>query len=249
MSVTTNKLIIVSTGTLLAGGAGGYILADRILKSKYEAIAQEEIDSVKETYKRLYKQEEFATPATTAMTLARERGEEIIEEQSYSGAPLDYQLVDEIADTVNELNEMGTVVPPVINIFNKTVVLENDEPDLSDRGPDEPYHISVDEFMENESDYEQATIMWYDGDGILVDERDERIDDVDSTIGIKHLSYFGRASKEAHIVYVRNERIRMDFEIVKSDERYAVAILGMDEDLLDDDGRTPRGKKKHARDD
>ena len=104
----------------------------------------------------------------------------------------------------------------------------------------EPYVISRLEFEDNEAGYDQISLTYYDGDDTLCDDKDSRIPDIDRVIGQRNLEYFGHASDDERVVYVRNEKFGTDYEIFKNDGEYTVMVLGLsDEDL----GREPQRKK------
>ena len=95
--------------------------------------------------------------------------------------------------------------------------------------PDKPYIIHHDEFYENETDYEQATLTYYEGDDTLADEKDVPVPDEDSVVGEDALVAFGHGSKDKNVVFVRNDKLELDFEIVKSNGKYSVEVLGLDD--------------------
>lgn len=76
----------------------------------------------------------------------------------------------------------------------------------------EPYVIEPTEFGELE-DYAQVSLMFYT-DGVLADENDDPINDVDDLIGTDSLTHFGEYEDDS--VYVRNERLKCDYEILLS---------------------------------
>ena len=79
-----------------------------------------------------------------------------------------------------------------------------------------PYVISPDEFGE---DYETETLTFY-ADGVLVYYvSDELVEDVDATIGSDSLSHFGEYEDDA--VYVRNDSLKRDFEILRDSAKYS----------------------------
>ena len=95
--------------------------------------------------------------------------------------------------------------------------------ELPNRSIDTPYVISHEEFMQGEKEYVQSSLRWYDGDDILVDDKNVPIDEVDMTVG-DCVHRFGHGSKDPRIVYVRNERMEVDFEVVKDDNSYASVV-------------------------
>lgn len=78
-----------------------------------------------------------------------------------------------------------------------------------------PYVIDPSEY--GDLDYKQVSLNYYD-DGVLTYENDDVIDDIDSLVGKDSLSHFGEY--EADTVYVRNDRLKIDFEILADTRRY-----------------------------
>ena len=78
-----------------------------------------------------------------------------------------------------------------------------------------PYVISPDEVGELE-DYETVSLTYY-ADEVLADEQDHMIEDLEGTVGEESLSHFGEYEDDS--VYVRNDRLKCDFEILR-DERF-----------------------------
>ena len=99
-----------------------------------------------------------------------------------------------------------------------------------ERNPDEPYIISVDEYMNDREEYDKNTVTYFEEDDVLVDEREQVIPDVDSTVGNDSLTKFGHKSNDTKVVYVRNERIESDFEILLDTRSYSETVLGIREE-------------------
>lgn len=90
----------------------------------------------------------------------------------------------------------------------------------------EPYIVTLEDHMEGQDGYDVSTLTYYDGDDVLCDSRDEIVDDVDGMINFYSLSRFGYLSNDANIVYVRNDRLKMDFEVCRVDGRYSEIVAG-----------------------
>lgn len=82
---------------------------------------------------------------------------------------------------------------------------------------DEPYVIPADEFGFFE-DFEEITLTYY-SDDILTDDQDHIIDDRESIIGRDALSRLTNSDDET--VYVRNEKLKADYEICYDYKRFA----------------------------
>ena len=81
----------------------------------------------------------------------------------------------------------------------------------------DPYVISADEFGFFE-DFEEITLTYY-SDAILADDQDRIIEDKESIIGRDALSRLTNTDDET--VYVRNEKLKVDYEICYDYKRFA----------------------------
>lgn len=85
---------------------------------------------------------------------------------------------------------------------------------------DKPYVISPEEFGEL-AGYGKISLTYY-ADGILTDENDEEVDDVDEIVGTESLEHFGEYEDDS--VFVRNDRLKCDYEILLDQRPYADAL-------------------------
>ena len=93
-------------------------------------------------------------------------------------------------------------------------------------GQPKPYVITIDEFAGEEDLYDKVTIYYYDEDDTIADENEEIVSDVESVVGGDSLLRFGEGSGDYDIVYVRNERIRIDYEVIRLHRNYQETVLG-----------------------
>lgn len=100
------------------------------------------------------------------------------------------------------------------------------EEELVNRSPDVPYVISLEEFTDGSEGFEQTTVTYFEGDDVLSDESDKIIEDIANTVSEETLYRFGHGSKDNNVVYVRNEKLNLDFEILRSHRKYAQEVLG-----------------------
>lgn len=82
-----------------------------------------------------------------------------------------------------------------------------------------PYVISPDEFGEFE-DYDTISLTYY-ADQVLVDDGGDKIEDVDDVVGMESLTRFGEYEDDS--VFVRNDRLRCDYEILMDERTYSEA--------------------------
>lgn len=87
------------------------------------------------------------------------------------------------------------------------------------------YIIHETEFGEND-DYASETLVYFKEDGVLVDSNDQPIDDSNKVIGPDENLKFGFLSNGHDTVYIRNETLEVDLEVLRDSGSYVEKILG-----------------------
>lgn len=85
---------------------------------------------------------------------------------------------------------------------------------------DKPYVISPEEFGEDE-EYEKISLTYY-ADQVLADENDELVEDVEGAVGFESLTHFGEYEDDS--VFVRNDRLKCDYEILLDQRTYSDVV-------------------------
>lgn len=181
----------------LAGATVGAATAWVCLRKRYEQIAQEEIDSVKAAFAE-------KKPVFTNTT----RDEEQEENQHKADIA---KLKPDLVDYAAKLQEEGYV--NYTEHSKKNTEEKKEEPML-----DTPYVISPDEFGTSDN-YTQISLVYYDGDEVLADEEDDVVEDIAGTVGEDFAEHFGEYEDDS--VFIRNDRLRCDYEICKDNRSYA----------------------------
>lgn len=83
-------------------------------------------------------------------------------------------------------------------------------------GVDKPYVIQPSDFGEFD-DYEKISLT-YTADGVLLDDMNEIVDDIEETVGEDSLEHFGEYEDDS--VYVRNDAKKCDYEILLGQRNY-----------------------------
>lgn len=172
-----NKETLNNIIALFVGAGIGSAVTWKLVKNKYKDLAQAEIDSVKEVYKR--KEQHFAGCRNEKLESSDEdrlRYEKTIDDMGY----------DNISEEKEEVNK------------------EEDEEMHT------PYVISPEDY-DTLDDYETESLIYYEKDHVLTDERDNVIKNVDDLIGEESLNHFGEFEDDS--VFVRNDQLKTDFEI------------------------------------
>ena len=147
-------------------------------------------------------------------------------------------------DLRREINEIGRQNKiDIAKAFTQSLgysELEDDEDDEDDE--DEFEDDPSDDLLDHErpptviskavfdepSMYEKVTLQYYARDDTLADE-DGTIDNVEFVVGSHSLTRFGGISGDPNIVYVRNYRMEVDYEVVRDKRSYIEAVIGFED--------------------
>ena len=191
---TSTKLFIFAAGAAI-GSAVAWLYA----KKYYEQIANEEIESMKEWLARRVEEQDEAAE------------EETPEPATKSVSPSAKPDLMEYASKVKDLSYFD---------YSR----RNEKPEEPEKPDDEevdildePYVIKPEIFGE-EDDYEEVSLTHY-ADGVLCDEQDNPIEDVDGLVGADYAEHFGEYEDDS--VFIRNDRLKIDFEILADQRNFS----------------------------
>lgn len=178
------------------GTAVGSVASMKYFKTKYERIADEEIESVKKSFTQLMKKSDILNKKTDSNPKNNSNS---------------------ISDNTKGKETLNKVVSKLdYTSFSKSTTkeeVENDKPE-----GDLPYIIPPEQV--GEDDYECNTYTLY-SDGVLTDELNDVVEEEDLAYLIgsrdvfKHIDDYGNGA-----VYVRNDFLGTDFEIIRCLEAY-----------------------------
>lgn len=183
----------------VSGAAIGSVVTWKLIEKKYKDLADEEIESVIETFKnrkpRITKDEvkETVEKVINKWKEPKETVENIVTAEGYS---------IENEEEIDEDDES-----------NYTVNVDNDIEVIT------PYVITPEQFGEY-NEYGTKTLTYY-ADNVLTDEVDNPItsDEMVTMIGPDALDHFGEYEDDS--VYIRDETNEMDYEILKSEKMFS----------------------------
>ena len=191
MKDTLSNVLIFAVGAAVGSAVTYYLV-----KTKYEQIAQEEIDSVKSEFaKHVYAGPQDSDEAETEKN-------DIPEEEPVDGFTREYTgMVQKLG-----YHNYSDVEP---------VNIKRDKDDISEESTAARV-ISPEEF--GEEDYKIVELTYW-ADGVLTDIKNKPIQDVDGLIGKGTLKRFGEYEPDA--LHVRNDEKKIDFEIMRDLKRYS----------------------------
>lgn len=179
--------------TFLLGAATGVGCSALLLKKYYENIANEEIESVKKSFSNKAKKES---------------------NENKENENKDKDKENEHAKKIEELE----TIKKVIQDHNYSAY---SKPEKEDAKMDEkPYVIPPEDFADLD-DYETVSLTYY-SDGVLTDDMNEVVDDIEGTVGEDSLTHFGEYEDDS--VFVRNDERKCDYEILLDDRAYSEVV-------------------------
>lgn len=89
------------------------------------------------------------------------------------------------------------------------------------------YIIHADEYIQGDYEFKQETVTYYAEDDIMADMEDTPIYNYYDRMGELK---FGHGSKDKSVVYIRNERLNREWEVLLHHGSYEVEVKGLYED-------------------
>ena len=206
--------LVTVVATSVAAGGGSYYYFQKRFNDEFETelrlAVEEEVANTTKFYAMLRK-EEYPT--------ANDAAEELLDAVVETTVGI---LTDEGYTSEKAAQGLTEVVR---NVFTNAAATEWDaDAEEAQRDPSKPYILEHDEFYSSEN--QSVTLNYFEGDNTLSDEKDEHIADMDGVVGEENLSRFGHGSRDPNVLYVRNETLDLDFEIVRNDGKYTEQVLG-----------------------
>ena len=194
------KSKVINVLMFAAGAAIGSVVTWKVVKARYERIVQEELESIRETF--------IVVGPDADQDQAEESDEEGQQECAGQINWEELEDLDEEDDEDDDKVQYANIVKNYTNEKGGAIMTSK-----------EPYVISPYDFGELD-DYHQIELTYY-ADGILEDEEYHIVTNAEELIGPKALFTFGEYEDDS--VFVRNERLMTDFQILKDYRTYSEA--------------------------
>lgn len=187
--------LLFGVGGVIVGSVAAFFITKHTLKEKYEKQADEEVESVKQVYKKHYE------------------------------AVMGEVKVDEELKTSEKISNNEVTTKPVNKVDysepyrDSTSIYKSTSPEsLSERPstsvktkikPKKIVILTPEEFFDSKN---EAQTLYYYKDGILCDDNNNIIKDTTSIVGEEALNDFGKYEEDT--VYVHNDTTGLDYEII-----------------------------------
>ena len=196
MNTNISKLFMFAVGATI-GSFSAWFYA----KKRYEKIANDEIRSMREYFRR--------------------REKELLEDDETEGEPDSSEEGNDSSEKENDKDIYSNIIKEsgYVRYSKSSNRDDSEEKDEKDNVDVEPYVIRPDLF-DTLDDYESMTLTYY-ADGVLADMFDVPIDNPDTLVGTDFVDCFNADEVDGDVVYVRNERKKTDFEIIEDLRNYS----------------------------
>ena len=196
-----NKDLLSKVLLFISGACVGSVVTWKLVEKKYQQIAQEEIDSVKEALGY------FNEPETEVEPKSKDEDDEDDEDDQFD------------RNTESAREELANICKEQGYDYNGISKKEGEE----EMAENKPYVISPEEFDEN--GYKTKTLFYYNDD-VVTDERGKvlREETIEKLIGKESLTTFGQYESDS--VFVRNDDLKTDYEILADERNYHEMFMG-----------------------
>lgn len=228
------------------GAAAGYYVAKRQLHDYYEARLQKETEDVRYFFQEKHDAKLKSVMEDNERSMSEmDKPSEVLDEtgtdvetgfaegllsDEATKALTDYQGISVAPSTLaQEMDLVGNIARRKVQeaITIEEEAREAEELDAATKTHEEPGPrlINFTMYDANEGDYEQHTVTYFAKGGEVADENDQKLskETVDKHIGDYNLEQLG---ENRTTIYVRNDRYKMDYEIVWDPNSYDVSVLG-----------------------
>lgn len=215
------------------GAATGAFIAIKLLEDHYAAMADEEIEAVKKMAREKIKEitDKYEKDSAEVKEVIK-KNEEVVNNvykkvvRDYSkpdlamaAATIHSQIVDEKEKTEYPRDDEDEDMD---ELEEEMYEKEAESDKLNERYNIEPYLITEEEFSNERLHYDKETLWYYLEDKVLCYDDEGLVDDSVDLIGDETLDFIN----EDQTIYIRNDRMGSDFEIICLRKSYQVEVLG-----------------------
>jgi len=191
-------------------------------------LTDEELEQIQSDNRQM-QAEDAAVGTTPEGTVAYSDADETVEIENSPAVPPGETIQETRAKL---LEKIDPYMPDdsTAHEFDRVVRLN----DIADQTP--PFIIPESDYQIEDVDgekYEKIAVTYYPNERVLVYEEDEsEVEDINAVIGWENLNSWGDRSGDPNVVFVRNHRIRADYEVIRDEENRPPAhvIYGMDKE-------------------
>lgn len=246
-------LVAVGLGAAVVSGAASHLITKHVLTTKFERLMEEELDKTREFYanrQTVTIDDQIDVPDPIELLRATKASKEA----HPSNGKTDYKAISDNNEFVAEgppdpallnVTENGPIVAVKKNVFlDAETEAEWLAANQANQDANLPYIISKVDFLENEDEWPSLSFSYFEADGVLADETEEMLEDIEAVVGQKNLERMGWLSQDPNTIYIRVPEHETYIEVTRSTGSYAAEVHGFQHG---DDTFEPRRKGGRVR--
>jgi hypothetical protein len=179
----------------------------------------------------------YSDPEEKQVSDVMKRAQEHMAEYASAAVPMQATkalALDEVttdpSDIPDEITIDGTTYETV-EVLSQSV-FDLKEPSAEELGKEIhrkfPYIISIEEWSLTEQQYAKTTLTYYEGSKTLADDKESILPNLKYLIGEDAVNHFGHDDDNPQTVFVRNDKLKADFEVILDVRTYNEAVFGID---------------------
>jgi len=90
--------------------------------------------------------------------------------------------------------------------------------------------IGEDDYATRKQEYEKENAYFYDGDSVWLTEDGNVIENPNTLFGANIHLQFGSQSTDPDSVFLRNDALMCDYQLIRLHEHYSISVLGLEEE-------------------
>lgn len=221
-------LVAVGVTAALAGAAVSHFVTKKVMKTRYEMLMEEELEKTREFFAN---REHIAIDPSEPIIDPEDMLSKIEQVVQKTTDDMNEFLVDAPQPQLMKLAEKGSEAVGVKrNAFEEADITKLwDAQNDAAIAENKAHVITKPEFFEAENDWPQLSFTYFDGDGVLADEREAQVE-AERTVGVMNLTRFGWLSEDDNVVYIRNPDLEVEYEVTQSMGTYAAEVHGFNQE-------------------
>lgn len=210
-----NTMLKIAAGFVL-GAAAGSLVTYFVLRDSFQANADEQIENMRAYYiKYPPTEKERKAPEEKIDTSKFEKVQPFTSDEKK-----DYQKLSQkyTARYVNpDMEDLMARVNEEINDEGETISIELDKTRIREK----PYLIPEESYMRHHGLFGNDVLEYWVQDNVLTVADSNEVLDIPSTIGLDAINALLDPGRVSDVVFVRNEKIEMEYEVERNEGSYA----------------------------
>ena len=216
--------VAAGAASAVVGFGSGFLIGRRTGRNEVFDVIDATIDDLEEIPEPQFSPSEVQEYLKAKMAADFEKALVDSDEELFEiAADEDDDVTEE--ELTQQSDDLSDIVYERVNVFTdpESGAEWDEEAEAAARIDGEPYVIRVEEFIENDNEWAQETVTWYEGDDILADSLEVPMYNPAELLGELK---FGHGSGDKNVVYIRSVKQHKEYEVLRHAGRYELEVAG-----------------------